>query len=297
MLTLLMPTLLAAQYNNNDERISNLTDPKNETFYVVDGVLFEQADRLKFDPDQIASIEILKDTNAGLISCWVTRRIVLITLKKDARHVLQVFSKEDSSAVHDALVMIKKKGSDEVGVIRFSDENGNVNLAGLEKYMEYDIKISGFTFQSQELSIRIEPGQKTKVQLAKKALELQEVVVAANVTRRYCRFMYCVLMTVGCSMHPSRDSINLQIVTANLFPNPVAPGRELNIAFNIEDNQPVKMEVHNLAGQILFQQKADLKKGAQRFRVPVQLSWAKGVYIFSIKTEKELLLRERFLVQ
>lgn len=297
LLTLLMPIMLAAQNQKLEGTKYYLAGSENATLFVVDGIPVEQADLSNFDPNQIESIDILKETISGIISCRVARPVVLIRLKKDARHVLRLFSKEDSAGVRDALVIIKKKGSDENGVVRFSNEEGFVNLEGLDKGSEYEFGINGFTYQSQTVSIKLEPGLITKVQLEKKALELQEVMVVANMTGYSCHLLRCGLGGVRIVNHPNPEAVDIPATTANLYPNPVVPGRELNVTLDAEENKIVKMEVHNLSGQILFQQKVDLKAGAQQFRVPVQHSWAKGVYILSIKTEKDFLLRERFLVQ
>lgn len=278
-------------------------ESRDQPLYIVNGVPVEMADIKLLDPDQIESIHILKTDPASIIGCYRSdRNIIIVQLKRQARMLLNIRSQHDGMPVDQAVVILKKKGTVTRDIIRYSDSLGHVDLSGLDDMMEYEVSVEGFTFQSYKETIRLVPGTKAIIELKQKMLVLQEVVVSGELifTCRVRRTVCGGFTNDSVAVLAKENILSGSPAFASsvsLYPNPVAGGRDLWLAIHPQKDIQAMIEVHSLSGQVMLQQTSALKAGYQKINIPVNEAWAKGVYLLSAKTKRDLLAREKFIVE
>jgi TonB-dependent SusC/RagA subfamily outer membrane receptor len=283
-------------------RASNVS---NEPLLVIDGMPYEFSELQKLNPNDIESIDILKDAAASAIyGCRAARGVVIITTK--AASVRKIIIKDFLSGekVPFATIHFISK-SDSIQFI--ADDSGILETDKLKPGREYKMIVSSAGYKT--FSTITGKGKEQEILLEKDVKLCEEVVVIAYPAFG-CGSHYTATSctkTTKCAMElvavrdsvVSISSVNVgHTSTSFIYPNPVLRNNVFNVELKSERDGVFQLAVFGMNGQQIFMQTEKSVKGQNRISVIADPRWTAGAYIVQLRNEKgELIKKEKLIVQ
>jgi TonB-dependent SusC/RagA subfamily outer membrane receptor len=277
-------------------RCHAVNEKTEKPLFIVDGIVIEEIDIRKVDPNDIVSIDVLKDTSAtALYGCRAARGVIIITTKHAKLKQFKVKDELDNTAMPGAtLTFISLKN--EKDSLRFvADQNGTVKAIDLKAGESYKVLISSVGYKT--MYAVYQSGTDSIIdqyRLARDVKENEEVVVVGYGS---CR-RGCGGCRVGVRRYYSAGLTNTQILPVRIYPNPLPGGAPVKMEINIENEKPLQIRITNLSGTVLRSVAYRSFKGVNRVEVPTASQWAAGMYFVQVLDEKgKLLKQDKLLIQ
>lgn len=257
---------------------------------VIDGILHEFTELQKLNPNDIASIEILKEGATALIGCRPARGVIIITTKSASVKKFIIKDFLSGEKVPSATIWLTS-GNDTVKFI--ADENGELVTDKLKPGLEYEITVSSAGYKSLTTTGK---GKEQEILLERDIKENENVVVIAYPTIR-CRSYCCG----GVYTRLQSDKINVAKPeeTGNakpLYPNPVQRNNVFNLELESRQNEVIQLSIISLNGSLVSLQSQKISKGLNRISVITDVKWSAGIYVIQLRNAKGTVIKQEKLV-
>jgi TonB-dependent SusC/RagA subfamily outer membrane receptor len=270
--------------------------------WIADGVVVGLSFIRKIDPDDIESIDILKDNHAAAVyGNRPINGVVIITTKAARMRQFLVKDLLEGNGVPGAtLTFISLKN--EKDSLRFAaDEQGIVNTTLLKSGEEYKVEVSSVGYKILSTMYKNIPSSKiSQLFLAREVKEIPPVkIISYGYGYRCGTTLRCGAVGVSVTVLPdAKDSIDSWNLSVRLYPNPLIRGGSIRAEINIQEEKTLRLRTINLNGAELRSVVYRPFKGMNRIDLPTESQWAAGIYFIQVLDEKgKLLKQDKFLIQ
>jgi TonB-dependent SusC/RagA subfamily outer membrane receptor len=259
--------------------------------YVIDGVLIEQVQLAHLNPNDIESIDILKDAAAtALYGCRGARGVLIITTKKKEQ-VLRVIDSASGEAVAYASVRLYTASGTPMQLV--ADSTGMVRISASRLAVVNTIEVSSVGYQQRKVkAVNGKWGPLLPIAQRKNICH-GVVVVSIPETRRRCGYRCRRKVVVPGEELPGK----IAAVTHNVYPNPTRRGTAINFSYSNAIEGGSYVEWVSAAGQITAVQRLPATAVPQTIQISTGQQ-AAGVYFVLLKNAQgQLLAKSRVVVQ
>jgi TonB-dependent SusC/RagA subfamily outer membrane receptor len=268
---------------------------------VIDGVLHEFNEMNKLNPNDIVSIDILKDASAtALYGYRAARGVILITTKSALVKTFIIKDFLTGERVPLASVCFISK-SDSIRTM--ANDIGVVMTDKLKPGVQYKMIASSAGYKT--LSVAVKKGGQ-EVLLEKDVKECAAVVVVGY-PPCVCRRLNTTTCTKTskCTMNAGKDTgyvypdfspVSEKKNDLSVYPNPAQRNHIVNLEFSHDQNEILQLSVIGLNGKLVLQQSQKIAKGLNRFSITADARWAAGIYIVQLRDERGAIIKNEKLV-
>lgn len=226
--------------------------------YIVDGVPVDYSYLKQLNPNDIESFDTLKEPTAGIISCRISGKVILITTRQANLRTIRVTDKELKTGINGVTITFLKVGKRPV--------IEQTNPAGFQTYnlklMQFDsVIISSASYLTSRLSVEDLKVKGFKVELRKNYIQLKEISIN-GLQLIICRSsLYCkidhMLICKGMGIKiDSNDADEKQVLLTSTsiksYPNPVKNNGTLQLNFGTAKPGIYQIRLLNAAGQLYY---------------------------------------------
>jgi TonB-dependent SusC/RagA subfamily outer membrane receptor len=260
------------------------TDFKNEPLLVVDGIPFEYNQFQKTSPDDIESIEILKETAASVLwGCRAARGAIIITTKSSKLRKFIIKDFLGGKTIPGATVKFKSLKNKNDSLVLAANDSGFVLTNKLKAGIEYEIQISSVGFKPYRSQFKNTFSfDEQIIFLERKNTELKEVVIMSNAIYRRISCGMCITVIRCCYTVPDTTKETSAI---KIYPNPLPRGSNINIELTSEILAGSSIRVFSLSGALMHQEKISTSKW-KTITIASDKRWTVGTYIVQLINEK-----------
>jgi TonB-dependent SusC/RagA subfamily outer membrane receptor len=272
-----------------------LTEDDNPLI-VIDGVLLERYNLSSINPNDIESIDILKDAAASAIyGCRAARGVIIITTKnaKLLRFIIKDFL--DGNRIPGATVSfisVDKKDT----IMMAANDSGVVVTDKLKNPFGYNMKVSATGYKPLSLSLKNTYSKKEQeVMLERDAKLCQEAIITV--------FDHCRRCRCGCRVMSKRIYADAKVEnvfkteTGKVFPNPVQKGKAITIETRTQAEGSIEIKLTSLDGKFVLSQPQKTYKGLNRFIINTDPRWSAGIYFIQLYVNGKLLASDKVIIQ
>lgn len=281
---------------------------KNESpLIVIDGVPFEMANLKSLNPNDIETINILKDATASAIfSCRPSNYngIILITTKQSKLQQFIIKDFLDGNPIPAATVSFISMDRKDT-IMMAANDSGVVVTDQLNRSISYEVKVSAIGYKL--LNQNFKPSYKKIPQelLLERAEKFCTEVILNSGHYHGCPKYYCTRKISECSMQVVNDTtypIPNILVTDNsfvhqVFPNPAQRGTTITIKTETLAAEQVLVELTDLSGKLVLSQPQQINKGYSRITLQTDSRWAAGIYLLHVYAKGKLLASDKIIIQ
>jgi hypothetical protein len=173
--------------------------------------------------------------------------------------------------------------TDSTGRFKLRVQYDNAPLVVQVSYIGYEVAEFLYTGSANEVTYYLE---------ASKSELLGEVVVCARPAppTAITQGLTAVVMGgIGMKIDvPSTEKVLRRIVDwthdyakkkpIKVFPNPVSPGKDINVSFNIPESGKYSLDIIDNDGKIIYRESIAVQTKDQSSSVPTSASWSRGIY-------------------
>jgi Secretion system C-terminal sorting domain len=262
--------------------------------YIIDGVPADYKEVKNLNPNEIESIELLKESSLRIISCRQVKDVVIITTGNSMVRKIQIKDFHQLTAIPGATIILKKtnpavsdtKTTNQFGVLHYKISQSNID----------SVFVSSVGYQTVSLTLQQLKQNKYQVFLKRKEKELDEVIVTgySNCSRKrfVCDGAFCNF--TGCKLHSSKEDFLLkQSNSIKIFPNPVLTGGTMHI--NFISAKPGIYQIHlvNAAGQLLYNFQKQITFANETELIHLQQRISAGIYFVQVLNEKKEIVQSK----
>lgn len=263
---------------------------------VLDGLPVELKECGKLDPNDIESIEILKNSKAQAIyGSRAMNGVILITTKSSKFGKFRIKDIMDGKAVAGATVLfISTDGKDSLRCV--ADDKGHAIAGRLKSGATYAVEVSSVGYQPFTTIYKNISKTDTEFLLEKDVKKCQEIVVRGYTNRKtWCGGFVCY---VGGKRMMIADSSSFNLYKSNIYPNPAQRGQSIAIEYDAVKEMQLKVTVVNLDGRLVLSRIYNGYSGKNRITLQSQANWACGTYLINLNDENgRLIKQEKLIVQ
>lgn len=255
---------------------------------VVDGVIQELSFISRLNPNDIESVDILKNPTAAAIYGYRgANGVLLITTKQSKVRKFLISDFLDGKPVQGTTIrFINATKADTLQFI--ADGEGMIATSKLAGNAEYRIDISAVGYKNFTVAYKNTYQSKPAVLLMERDIKTcGEVILNSAVWTTKC--------CLGCSIKTTR-TLNLiavpGTVTNNqlvIYPNPVIKGSDLQVRIPENETAISGIRLAGIDGRIVYQQAINAgnnAKGKTEFRIQTDPRWSAGIYFLQLVCEK-----------
>jgi hypothetical protein len=275
------------------------TRSNTEPLYILDGVPQEPSTLKNLNPNDIESIEIIKEIAAtAIFSCGPRRGIILITTKSSKLRQFTVKDFLDGSKIEGATVTFISAKDKKDTLMFVAAEDGLVKTDRLKTGLEYEVNVSAVGYKQYSVQYKSTSIKEKEFILERDVKSCADVVVVS--------YGICRCRRSGCGGHwrtvktETGSEIDRQIFisSATIYPNPAQRGQNITIETLSDNNKAIQVKITDLSGKQLLSQSKQTFKGVNRFAINTDSRWTAGIYIVQVQDEKgKLLQQQKFLIQ
>lgn len=261
---------------------------KDEPLIVVDGIVYESYELKKINPDEIESIEILKDS-ALIFSCRPPRGVILITTRNASKKNFIIRDKDRKTGIANA-TMIAVSENKKSTVSFVADDFGRIETEKL-KSADYKLKISCAGYKTKEISLKETAKNLYEILLEKDAIELSEISVISYAKRTRCGIICCGWkMITDSSINSSRINSVFNPNGLNIYPNPAKSGTFVNI--QLPEQMPLEFSVRliSAAGQQIILSENETKLSGRQISFQLKTQLSAGVYFVQLISKNKKIV-------
>lgn len=242
-----------------------ITDDKNLPLIVVDGLPVNSTAFTYINPNDIASISILKDGNASAIYGWagINGVIVIITKKAGSRQfIIKDFI--DGSLIPGATVTLIS--ADKKDTLHYAaTDRGRVIISQLTT-TGYAMKVSANGYKTFSQPLFTDRAAHT-ILLARVDRDCEEVPPS--------------------SLHTCKDSAfttkNIHLAEPiKIYPNPIQQGATFDLPLTATQGGQKKVRILNAGGKEMLRQTISTGKETKTVQVQTDARWPAGIYFIQL---------------
>src|SRR5688572_236335 len=268
--------------------------------FIIDGVPVDLEKANEIDPNNIESIDVLKDAAVSAIyNCRAVNGIIIITTKSSKNRQFHIKDFLDGSVVAGATVSFISAGDKKDTLMFTANDSGILITDKLKAGEEYKVAISSAGYKTLAVGYEnIKSGINT-FSLERDIINCDPVIVTAYGTTRCRRISCCRWQTISDGRLVSGENIIYKrIPGATVYPNPVQRGQHVTIETNSIQSGLLYTRVITLDGRQLLSQEQKTYKGINRFSVNIDDRWSAGAYLFQVVDEKRNIIKqEKIIIQ
>ncbi|MEO8404846.1 MAG: T9SS type A sorting domain-containing protein [Chitinophagaceae bacterium] len=262
-----------------------------EPLYVLDGFVIQKEDFLKINPDDIESIDVLKEVyGPGIWFCGPGNGVIVITTKGFQKKII-IKDAITSSELPGATVTYQKK---EKTFTAFSNDSGVVIMNKFRVKDEYEMKITMMGYVDFKTAV-INNSKEQTILLTRDIKTCSEVVVANS----YCTKKWitsCGYSITRLHMIADTGIDRSNSVLFKVFPNPVNAGRDISI--DTKENLPASatVKIFNMSGQLLLTRPVSATNQKGQLTIHIENNWTAGIYIVQLSDKNGHTLQSSKLI-
>jgi len=284
---------------NNVIMIRCLATPvPDKPLLVIDGIIENELDLKKIDPNSIESIYILKNPSAqAVFGCWAYHGAIIITTKIANQRVIRVNDMLTGEALPDATIeLLYKENEKDVSLSMKTDSVGCLITNKIVNGKEYELRVSSVGYKTFTAHVNSKiVGKNYSVSLERNYSILDEVVITSDIDYTRRRLVTCVLTRVDKAIEQKVPVVKDLI---NLFPNPTTRLQKVTIEYNTENEKKLTLRLFSLDSKLISSKEHFVTKGITRIDYPIDSQLAAGLYIIQIFDVNDKLIRsEKLIIQ
>lgn len=265
--------------------------------FIVDGVPVNYSYLKKLNPHNIESIDILRESSSGIISCRIPGKVILITTRQVNLRTIRIKDKEMKTGIKGVTVTFIKHGNKPV--IHQTDSAGllTYNL----KQLQFDsVIISSASYLTSRLSIEDLKSKAFNVELRRNYIQLKEitidglhVIVCRN--SLYCKIDH-MFMCKGRGIKidsnaTDQKQVLLSSSSIKTYPNPVKNNGTLQLNFGTAKPGLYQIRLLNAAGQLYYSFQKQINSPNEIEQIHLNERMSAGIYLLQITDEKKRLVQ------
>ncbi|TMI63631.1 MAG: T9SS type A sorting domain-containing protein [Bacteroidetes bacterium] len=226
------------------------TDP----LLVIDGIPYEYGSFKKINPDDIESIEILKDAAASAIYGYrASNGVIIITTKSSKLRKFIIKDFLGGKIVPGATVKFKSQKDRNDSLVIAANDSGYVLTNKLKPGIDYDIEVSSIGYKAYQSYFKNPSSYNMQtIFLEKNINKLEELIVVSTDGGR-CIKCGCRCSVIRC-YYSIIDTVK-QKPSFKIYPNPVNSGASINLELPANLSVNFIVRIFSLSGATVFQQK------------------------------------------
>lgn len=301
------------QRNSDSIRLRcSITIAANDVLCIIDGIPVTNDKLTELKPDEILSIDLLKETDSKIFSCYVQpKSIIIITTKKANRKLFVVVDAKTNVGVGAASIQITSAKT-ENGFDFIADDFGRLETDSL-LIDEYRITVSATGYESLTISGKEARQLKYRLQLQPKFIELGEINIvayrsikcgpgylkaSASKNEALNGVFRCLAFGVSVSeeKNASNKSVFLNQPQIKVYPNPATANGKLQLSFSDLKPGAYQIRLLSASGQLLYSFQKQIAGKNETQQLPVTNSMPAGIYIVQVMDENKTLLHSNKLI-
>lgn len=276
------------------------TDRDPQPLWIVDGVMVDTAYVRKINPNDIESLQILKDDSlAAVFSHRASNGLIIITTKIALLRqfvIKDLLEGDDVPGATLTFISLKNKKDS----LRFvADEQGVVKTALLRPGGEYKVEVSSVGYKALSTTYKNTSSTTANQFLLERIVKENEGIKIISFGYS-CRRTLCCIAKGVCvrSLSYVTDPAGAENLTTRVYPNPLTRGNAIKMEVNMQEEKVLQIRVANLNGLTLHSAAYRPFKGINRIEIPARSQWSAGMYFLQILDEKgKLLKQDKLLIQ
>jgi hypothetical protein len=283
--------------NNNFIRCGLYKSLKEKPLYIVDGVPVEFEKLTQIDSNDIESIDLLKESTSGIISCRTRRDVILITTKQPTLKDIKIIDEQTRIGIPKSTITFKKRGTlllaenfaNEKGVFSYQFKNPNID----------SISFSSIGYVTRTFTVEELRQNKFIVVLKKNAVDLKEIIISGHIIscrRSYggqCGLLICNVKGVPIvnEEQPGKSHMKANFLNVKAFPNPVSIGGILQLNFGNTKPGLYQIRLLNSSGQLFYSFQKQISSSNVTEQIHLNERMSAGIYLLQVIDEKKKLVQ------
>src|SRR5687767_8658491 len=249
--------------------------------FILDGVVISNHEIKNLNPDDIKSIEVLKNSTTTALFCSKPRGDIIIIETKNARkNTIFIKDVSDGLPVPGATIDIIPKGGKKDIIRLIADSAGQAVTDKMILEKEYELRVSSVGYKAiLVLAYQKLPNKTYEFFLKRDVKSIGEAVVVGGNTKRICYFGYRV---VSLKTKPNFES---QDFTTAIYPNPVNRSQAFTVDIRTEKDQRIIFRIFGLDGRLIHQNNFHTIEGLNKFSIGPFKEQPAGLYILHFQNE------------
>jgi hypothetical protein len=265
----------------------NFTDTP---IYFIDGTPVEYKQLGKLNPNDIVSIDVLKESATGIISCRAPQGVVVIVTKQSFMKRLQVKDLQTNEGIPGATITFKMKNTAETKIISVN-ERGIIDF-NIQNQNYDSVIVSSVGYQNFETSYDVFKRQGYKFYLKQQVKPLREVTVIGY-SKRTTR---CGMIISKSYVSDNSDCTVFSKTSIKLFPNPVSTSGTIQLSFGSLKSGMYQLRLLNASGQLFYSFQKQISSPNQTEQIHLHERMSAGVYTLQVLDEKKKLVQTNKVV-
>jgi len=261
---------------------------------IIDGRLTEFKSLSQFNPDSIASVDILKSATAtALYGYRGANGVIIVTTKYSFVRKFIIKDFLDGTGIAGATVTFSSAQKKDF-LSMAANQDGIVETKALQKDSTYTITVSSV-------------GHLVKIFIFKngRSYEVKEILMERNVKPCYEvvvvsgpeRVIRCFFGT-GWVREKAENPVINKPIHFKAYPNPVQKSGVINIEFKAQEEAIKAARLLSLDGKILLQQQLSAKEEVQKFQLSTDSRWPSGIYFVQLLYENgQVAASDKIIIQ
>ncbi len=285
-----------------------------DVLYIIDGIPVTNDKLTELKPDDILSIDLLKESDTKIFSCNVQPKpVILITTKKANRKLFVVVDAKTNTGIAGASIHVTTAKTRKA-IDFIADDFGRLETDSLLT-ASYSITVSATGYQPLTISGKEARQLQYRLQLQPKFIELDEINIvayrsikcgpgyskaSASKNEALNGVFRCLAFGVSVSEEKSisNKSVFLYHPKIKVYPNPVPSNGTVKLSFSDLKPAVYQIRVLNASGQLLYSFQKQIVGKNETQQLAVTNSMPAGMYLIQVMDENKTLLQtNKLLVQ
>lgn len=265
----------------------------NEPLVIIDGVPVESTVLSKLDPNEVESIDVLKEATASaLYGSRAARGVIIITTK--TANLRKFIIKDFLNGERIAVATVTFISNDNKDTLMFvANDSAFVTTDKLKWDKEYKIIVSSAGYTTLKTSVGKSKSQDLFLQRDIKQNN-EVVVIGFSEARRRVSCICYTSRTYGYGDYES--SVNEK--SYSLYPNPAQRGKAVRVSTQLKTDSEVSIKIFSLSGQLILSEKKKALNGNSQMTINLESRWTPGTYFVQISNPQgKLLNNEKLIIQ
>lgn len=278
-------------------------DSTLEPLLVIDGFVKRFDSMRLINPNDIESIEILKDAVATAIyGCRASQGVIIITTKGARLRKLIIKDFLDGSSIPGATVSFVSADSKN-NLMLVANDSGMIVTDKLKSSLVYEMTVSAVGYNTLTQTFKNGYGSnRPEVQLVREVKTCDNVLIRSYPMQHYGCPRNCFLCsTSGVVIIVDSIKTGLKVPSLSntqIYPNPVQRGSLLNLVFDNDKSAAKSIRIVSIDGREMLQQSLRTSKGRNIFQLSTEARWAAGIYFVQLIYENgRILASDKIIIQ
>jgi hypothetical protein len=256
-----------------------------EPSLVIDGIPYVFSELGKLNPDDIASIEILKEAGLATLCNSPGGGVLIITTKSASLKKFIIKDFLTGEKIPAATICFT---SDSDSIETVADSNGVLSTGKLKRELKYDMRVSSAGYKTLSTNVK---DKEQEIFLERNVKECDHVTITCIDCRRTIHCGISVKITREAAMKVTEKEF-----VRPIYPNPVQRNHAVYFEFNNDKEETMQLNIFSLTGNKILRQPQKISKGFNLFSVNAGTGWSAGVYLIQLRDQDGSFIKQEKLV-